>query len=101
MNGEHSSAAWRAGSPRPAFATTSTTCTIIRNRSRHVSATGPRSALCSLLVGGKLLGSAGGPRHALPLLTDTGAARFSDRHGDTTDVDLDALADRTGLRARR
>jgi len=39
-----------------------------------------------------VLGSAGGPRHALPLLTDTGADYFLIVNGDTlTDVDLDAL----------
>ena len=42
-----------------------------------------------------VLGSAGGPRHALPLLTDDGSARFLIVNGDTlTDVDL------PGLRAR-
>lgn len=40
-----------------------------------------------------VLGSAGGPRHALPLLTDAGAARFLIVNGDTlTNVDLGALA---------
>lgn len=44
---------------------------------------------------GTVLGSAGGPRHALPLLTDSGAARFLIVNGDTlTNVDLGALADR-------
>ena len=39
-----------------------------------------------------VLGSAGGPRHALPLLTDTGADHFLIVNGDTlTNVDLDAL----------
>lgn len=39
-----------------------------------------------------VLGSAGGPRRALPLLTDDGAPRFLIVNGDTlTDVDLDAL----------
>lgn len=39
-----------------------------------------------------VLGSAGGPRHALPLLTDGGAERFLIVNGDTlTNVDLDAL----------
>ena len=39
-----------------------------------------------------VLGSAGGPRHALPLLTDGGATRFLLVNGDTlTDVDLEAL----------
>jgi NDP-sugar pyrophosphorylase family protein len=39
-----------------------------------------------------VLGSAGGPRHALPLLADAGASRFLIVNGDTlTDVDLDAL----------
>jgi len=39
-----------------------------------------------------VLGSAGGPRHALPLLTDAGSPRFLLVNGDTlTDVDLDAL----------
>lgn len=39
-----------------------------------------------------VLGSAGGPRHALPLLTDRGAPRFLMVNGDTlTDVDLDGL----------
>ena len=39
-----------------------------------------------------VLGSAGGPRHALPLLTDAGADRFLIVNGDTlTNVDLDAL----------
>jgi NDP-sugar pyrophosphorylase family protein len=42
-----------------------------------------------------VLGSAGGPRHALPLLTDGGAERFLIVNGDTlTDVDLAALLDR-------
>lgn len=42
-----------------------------------------------------VLGSAGGPRHALPLLTDSGSARFLIVNGDTlTDVDLDAVLDR-------
>lgn len=39
-----------------------------------------------------ILGSAGGPRHALALLTDGGSPRFLIVNGDTlTDVDLDAL----------
>ncbi|HVL67338.1 MAG TPA: NDP-sugar synthase [Vicinamibacterales bacterium] len=39
-----------------------------------------------------VLGSAGGPRHALPLLTDAGDERFLIVNGDTlTDADLDAL----------
>lgn len=39
-----------------------------------------------------VLGSAGGPRHALPLLADGGASRFLIVNGDTlTDVDLDAI----------
>jgi NDP-sugar pyrophosphorylase family protein len=39
-----------------------------------------------------VLGSAGGPRHALPLLTDSESERFVIVNGDTlTDVDLDAL----------
>jgi mannose-1-phosphate guanylyltransferase len=39
-----------------------------------------------------VLGSAGGPRHALPLLTEGGAGRFLVVNGDTlTDVDLRAL----------
>ena len=39
-----------------------------------------------------VLGSAGGPRRALPLLLDGGAPRFLIVNGDTlTDVDLDAL----------
>lgn len=42
-----------------------------------------------------VLGSAGGPRHALPLLTDSGSERFLIVNGDTlTNVDLDALSDR-------
>ena len=42
-----------------------------------------------------VLGSAGGPRHALPLLTDEGASRFLIVNGDTlTNVDLAALTDR-------
>jgi mannose-1-phosphate guanylyltransferase len=42
-----------------------------------------------------VLGSAGGPRHALPLLTDHGAGRFLIVNGDTlTDVDLVALLER-------
>lgn len=42
-----------------------------------------------------VLGSAGGPRHALPLLTDAGAERFAIVNGDTlTNVDLDALFER-------
>ena len=42
-----------------------------------------------------VLGSAGGPRHALPLLTDAGAQRFLIVNGDTlTDVDLVALFER-------
>lgn len=41
-----------------------------------------------------VLGSGGGPRHALPLLVDGGADRFLIVNGDTlTDVDLDALLD--------
>jgi len=40
----------------------------------------------------EVLGSGGGPRHALPLLTDGGHERFLIVNGDTlTDVDLDAL----------
>ena len=39
-----------------------------------------------------VLGSAGGPRHALPLLTDGGHSRMLLVNGDTlTDVDLDGL----------
>ena len=39
-----------------------------------------------------VLGSAGGPRHALPLLTDGGHERFLLVNGDTlTDVDVDGL----------
>ena len=39
-----------------------------------------------------VLGSAGGPRHALPLLTDGGRQRFLIVNGDTlTDVDLPAI----------
>ena len=39
-----------------------------------------------------VLGSAGGPRHALPLLTDGGRDRFLIVNGDTlTDVDLSAV----------
>ena len=39
-----------------------------------------------------VLGSAGGPRHALPLLTEGGHSRVLIVNGDTlTDVDLDAL----------
>ena len=39
-----------------------------------------------------VLGSAGGPRHALPLLTDDGRERFLIVNGDTlTDVDLAAM----------
>ncbi len=39
-----------------------------------------------------VLGSAGGPRRALPLLTDGGASRFLIVNGDTlTDMDLDGL----------
>src|SRR5688500_1342083 len=39
-----------------------------------------------------VLGSAGGPRHALPLLTDGGSDRFLIVNGDTlTDVDLQAV----------
>ena len=42
-----------------------------------------------------VLGSAGGPRHALPLLTDGGAMSFLIVNGDTlTDVDVDALLER-------
>jgi len=42
-----------------------------------------------------VLGSAGGPRHALPLLTDGGADRFLIVNGDTlTDVDVPALLER-------
>jgi mannose-1-phosphate guanylyltransferase len=42
-----------------------------------------------------VLGSAGGPRRAIPLLTDTGDSRFLIVNGDTlTDVDLDALLQR-------
>ena len=42
-----------------------------------------------------VLGSAGGPRHALPLLTGGGAARFLIVNGDTlTNVDLDSLLQR-------
>ena len=47
-----------------------------------------------------VLGSAGGPRHALPLLVDGGARRFLIVNGDTlTDVDLQGLVndhDRSG-----
>jgi NDP-sugar pyrophosphorylase family protein len=40
-----------------------------------------------------VLGSAGGPRHALPLLTDGGVERFLIVNGDTlTDVDLSSVA---------
>lgn len=40
----------------------------------------------------EVLGSGGGPRHALPLLTDGGADRFLIVNGDTlTNVDLDAM----------
>lgn len=49
-----------------------------------------------------VLGSAGGPRHALPLLTDGGSERFLIANGDTlTDVDVDALLEahqRSGAR---
>ena len=42
-----------------------------------------------------VLGSAGGPRHALPLLADSEADRFLIVNGDTlTNVDVDALLDR-------
>lgn len=42
-----------------------------------------------------VLGSAGGPRHALSLLTDGGSPRFLIVNGDTlTNVDLDALMER-------
>jgi len=42
-----------------------------------------------------VLGSAGGPRRALPLLTDGGSPRFLIANGDTlTDVDVDALLER-------
>jgi mannose-1-phosphate guanylyltransferase len=42
----------------------------------------------------EVLGSGGGPRHALPLLTDGGAERFLVVNGDTlTNVDLDAMLD--------
>jgi mannose-1-phosphate guanylyltransferase len=42
-----------------------------------------------------VLGSAGGPRHALPLLTDGGGERFLLVNGDTlTDVDPQAVLDR-------
>jgi len=42
-----------------------------------------------------VLGSAGGPRHALPLLTDAGDQRFLIVNGDTlTDVDLDGVLQR-------
>jgi NDP-sugar pyrophosphorylase family protein len=42
-----------------------------------------------------VLGSAGGPRRALPLLTDGGSSRFLIVNGDTlTDVDLGAVIDR-------
>ena len=42
-----------------------------------------------------VLGSAGGPRHALPLLTDAGNSRFLIVNGDTlSDVDLNALLER-------
>lgn len=41
-----------------------------------------------------VLGSAGGPRHALPLLEDSGSPDFLIVNGDTlTDVDLDALVE--------
>lgn len=41
-----------------------------------------------------VLGSAGGPRHALPLLDDSGSADHLVVNGDTlTDVDIDALLD--------
>ena len=49
-----------------------------------------------------VLGSAGGPRHALPLLTDGGARRFLIVNGDTlTNVDLDSVVadhERSGAR---
>lgn len=42
-----------------------------------------------------VLGSAGGPRHALPLLQDSGSPDFLIVNGDTlTDVDVDALIGR-------
>jgi mannose-1-phosphate guanylyltransferase len=42
-----------------------------------------------------VLGSAGGPRRALPLLIDSGSPRFLIVNGDTlTDVDVDALLER-------
>jgi mannose-1-phosphate guanylyltransferase len=42
-----------------------------------------------------VLGSAGGPRHALPLLTEAGSPRFLIVNGDTlTDLDLEALLGR-------
>lgn len=42
-----------------------------------------------------VLGSAGGPRHALPLLTDSDRQRFLIVNGDTlTDVDVDGLLQR-------
>ena len=41
-----------------------------------------------------VLGSAGGPRHALPLLEDSGSPDYLVVNGDTlTDVDVDALLD--------
>jgi mannose-1-phosphate guanylyltransferase len=44
-----------------------------------------------------VLGSAGGPRHALPLLTDAGADRFLIVNGDTlTTLDLAALLEQHG-----
>ena len=49
-----------------------------------------------------VLGSAGGPRHALPLLTDGGARHFLIVNGDTlTNVDLDSIVadhERSGAR---
>jgi NDP-sugar pyrophosphorylase family protein len=42
-----------------------------------------------------VLGSAGGPRHALPLLGDGGSSRFLIVNGDTlTNVDVDSLLER-------
>ena len=86
----------RAGSPRTASATWSSTSITIRPPS-------PRSSATARDLGVRVrysweqpvLGSAGGPRHALPLLTDGGSQTFLIVNGDTlTDVDLAALLNR-------
>ena len=62
---------------------------------RASSATAPISAsACAIRGSSRCSDPAGGPRHALPLLTDGGASAFLIVNGDTlTDVDVAALLD--------